>query len=146
MKYVQFHNILTDSLYDGFIVNEDASYFWTLDPICFEWLSNTAQLHLIDSFDLKRWEKDYYSYIDGKLSENWSAIKNHAWLFDFPLHANNVKYTHSIANYFDWFRYNLHLSVPERINQAKSSTFHTLPLEIHEELAHFILRHFQTNQ
>lgn len=142
MKYVQFYNLMTESFYDGFVVKEDATTYHTLDPICFEWLSSTQQLHLIDQFEAKKWDKDFFPYTEGKLSEKWSAIRNHSWLFDFPIHEENVKYTHFICNYFDWFRQNQKLSVHERINQAKSSTYYLLPEDIQLELANFIHQHY----
>lgn len=141
MKYIQFYNLYTESFWDGFLVSENEEYFYWIDPICYEWLVKTDNLKLMEFIEPRRFEKDYFSYFDKRLPENWSFVKGNDWFFDFPLTSNNLKHLLSISNFFEWVIGSPNEPFHQRIQTALSRTKFTLSPEIQDDLEEFFRKH-----
>lgn len=145
LKYVKFYNIVTESMYDGFVTSEDENSFSTIDPICYEWLLYLDKLDWIEKIDPRNFDKEFFPYFEVKLSENWSFIRDKKWLFDFTVKEEYITKVHSIANFFELFALQPNAPLHAKINKAKERTSRFLSEEIQNELKDFIVEHYRND-
>jgi hypothetical protein len=145
MKYVRFYNVITESMYDGFLVKEEDGKFYTIDPICYEWLSSINRLDLIEVFETRGWEREFFPYILTRLNENHTFVGEKKWLFEFPLREEHYPYIGYISNYFEWFTEKSDKPLFEKIQTAKERTTRFIPSHIHDQLSDFIIVHYKND-
>lgn len=143
--YVKFHNMMTDSIYDGFLVKSIGDNFYTIDPICYEWLQHTGNWDWLDRLKPRKFEFSFFPYHTVPAPAKGHFIGAFSWLFDFPVKEHQIEYVHSIANFFEWFTSKEEESVYERLALCKSRTHHILPEEIAEDVSAYIRDYFRQN-
>lgn len=140
-KYVKFYNIISESLYDGFLVKHEEGNFYTIDPICYEWLQYTGNWHWLDVLEPRKFEYAYFPYIETNAPKGF--IGTYAWLFEFPATDEHVKYLHNIANFFEWFALSKPMPLQEKLALCKSRTSYTLPSHVAQDVCEFITNYVQ---
>ena len=139
LNYIQFYNMMTDVMYDGFLVKTAGEHFYTIDPICYEWICYTGNTHWLDAFEPRKFEFSYFPY-QVKLPPDYGHfIGSFEWLFDFPVSKQEERQIHSIANFFEWFVSTEKEPLQARLEQCKTNTRHILPEHIADKVCAYIL-------
>lgn len=148
MKYVNFWNSFTDSMYDGFLVKEDIKTnlpkFYTIDPIVYEWVLKKGDKNWFSLIEPKGYEKEFYSYFEVPIKDEQSFMRGYDWLLDFPIDEKTIPLIPKIANFFEHFIFqSKDISLEESFKNVDSRTYHFVPDEVRDDIKKFIKNHFE---
>ena len=145
MKYIKFYNVITESMYDGFLVEQDGKNYTTVDPICYEWIHQTGNWHWFEHLEARTWDTEFFSYQEATAPEMGHFIREYDWLFHFPVKDEYLNKIHSIANFFEWFAGTKQTPLQEKLALCKSRTKHVLSTELAQEICDFIVNHYRNH-
>lgn len=145
MKYIKFYNIITESMYDGYLVKEEGKHYSTIDPICYEWLHKTGKWEWLDKLDPRSFDTEYFPYTEANPPKLGYFIRDYDWLFDFPVQEKHLPKLHSIANLFEWFVHTPQAPLHEKLTLCKSRTKYSLPSDITQDVCDFITDYYRNH-
>lgn len=143
IEYIEFYNVLTQQMTDGFWVEEGEGQFKTIDPICYEWLLAINKLDYLPLINKKSFDMSFHPYRKKELPVEWSFIKGENWLFNFPIEESEIKYMQGISLFFEWFVYDKDVEQEQRIKDATYAVRSVLPEELIKKVTNFIIRYEQ---
>lgn len=145
MKYIKFYNIITESLYDGFLVKQVGEKYETIDPICYEWVQQTGNWAWLDVLDTRKFDTEFFPYHEGAVPKDGQFIGEYTWLFDFPVKEKHVPKLHSIANFFEWFAGTKNMPLHAKLTLCIDRTKHVLSPDIAQDVCDFITDYYRSH-
>lgn len=105
-SYIKFQNVLSDSLYDGFVIESGEDKRLCL-PISFLMLEKQNMLsdifsekHFDNLYDFISWSDNHYSVYKRPSNDVFLSVQD--WILDFPLQKEDLSFINKIGTFFEY--------------------------------------------
>lgn len=134
-SYIKFQNTLSDSLYDGFVIEAGEDKRLCL-PISFLMLEKQNMLsdifneeHFDNLYDFISWSDNQYSVHKRPTNDAFLSVQD--WILDFPLQNEDLSVINKIGTFFEYIALNPSLI---GVNNAINNVGRLLPNDLLERL------------
>lgn len=122
--------------FEGYFIKEDSENFYICNHFCYSWLDFIEKKEWVNLIQLSSFDKKLFKYhnceIDKKVEE---------WVFEFPIHEENLKNFHMIADFFDFFLSQKGEHPVADLNKTILIMKKQIPIHILKPLVEFVLSH-----
>lgn len=137
-QYIHYYDTYAGERFEAYLLKEDDDSFYLLEPLLYQWLTDTNKLHLLDTIETYRFDKRWFSY---SIMEESPKIE--PWILHFPFDESDIKYIKGIIYFFETFQRYHDFPFVKRVEVCVRHKRYPIPNDILKRLVKFLAENFK---
>lgn len=136
-QFVRYSDVYSEGNHFAYLLKEDDEFYYFIEPLSFELLKRTNQLHLLEQVKPFRYNKHWFSYsfADCPMIDEW--------ILSFPFESADLEYLHAISYFFDTFQRYHDFPFIHRLEVCTRHKRYPITDQVMAKLVQFVGSHFK---